>query len=131
MDELDRFLADLLRVAPQVEQALRTQGSSVQPDLETPVAWLGDVGAALAELLTTLEPATQQAAFDVIEAHLVHGSRLMKDAVATGLLEMLASEVSGGRLSGPALGELLGPRSRAYLDAYDEFTLGRSTLDPS
>ena len=51
--------------------------------------------------------------------------------IATGLLEALASEVSGGRLDGPTLAGLLGPQSRAYLDAWDQLTLGRSSLEPS
>jgi hypothetical protein len=67
----------------------------------------------------------------VVERHLANGSELMKTCVSTGLLEAAASELSSGRLSGPTLATLLGPQARSYIDAWDQFTLGRSSLDSS
>ncbi len=129
-NEYADLIAALLRVAPQVETELRAVGSSAQPDLEIPVVWMGDVGAAVARVFDDLAPGDRREVFDVVEHHLSTGSQKMKEAVATGLLEAVASEVSAGRLDGPTLATLLGPASRAYIDAWDQFTLGRSSLDP-
>ena len=68
--------------------------------------------------------------FALVERHLAGGSQSMRNGVATGFLEALASAVSSGRLDGPFLAGFLGPESRAYLDAWDQFTIGHSTLDP-
>ena len=131
MTEFDEFIGAVLQIAPGVGEQLEADGDGVEPDLEIPVVWMAFVGRALSATLDQLSVPQQRAVFDVIERHLAGGSQLMKDAVATGLLEALASEVSSGRLSGPRLAALLGPRSRAYIDAWDQFTLGRSSLDPS
>jgi hypothetical protein len=131
MTEFDEFIEAVLRIAPGVGERLEVRGDGVEPDLEIPVLWMAFVGRALSVTLDELSGPQQRAVFDVIERHLVNGSDLMKDAVATGLLEALASEVSDGRLDGPHLATLLGPESRAYIDAWDQFTLGRSSLDPS
>lgn len=130
-NEYADLIAALVRVAPDIEADLRAQGSSIEPDLEIPTLWMGDVGRAVAHVLDQLSPGARRAVFDVVERYLAGGSERMKDAVATGLLEAVASEVSAGRLDGPALATLLGPASRAYLDAWDQFSLGRSSLDPT
>jgi hypothetical protein len=127
---LHRFLDDLLAVAPAVRPALEARGEA-EPDLEIPVLWMASVGSALCDVYADLAPAERDAAFAVVEHHLVTGSEQLTTAVATGLLEDVASHVSGGRLDGPELATHLGPRSREFLDAYDAFTLGRSSLDPS
>jgi hypothetical protein len=129
--EFDDFISAVLRIAPGIGERLEADGDGVEPDVEIPVLWMGYVGRALARTLDQLTAEQQQAVFDVVEQHLAGGSQLMRDAVATGLLEAVASEVSSGRLDGPRLAALLGPQSRAYLDAWDQFTLGRSSLDPS
>ena len=60
------------------------------------------------------------------------GSQLLRDVIATGLLEALASAVSGGAAGRPDRWPgCSGPQSRAYLDAWDQLTLGRSSLEPS
>lgn len=127
--ELRRFLDDLAAAAPAVVVRLEERGHA-EPDAEVPVLWLAAVGHALADVLGDLTPAERDAALTVAEHHLVAGSERLSTAIATGLLEALASEVSGGRVDGPGLAAHLGPRSRAFLDAYDDFTVGRSSLDP-
>jgi hypothetical protein len=128
--ELRDLLRDLLAAAPAVRARLEAVGQ-VEPDPEIPVLWLASVGGALSEAFATLTRAERDAAFAVVEHHLTHGSERLSTAVATGLLEDVASHVSGGRLDGAELATHLGPRSREFLDAYDLFTLGRSSLGPS
>ncbi len=128
MTELESFARDLYAAVPEVRQAM---GPDAEPDPEIPTLWAGSVGRALARVLPGLAPADGVAAFAVVERHLAGGSRLMRDVISTGLLEALASQVSSGALDGPTLAGFLGKESRAYLDAWDDYTLGRSSLDPS
>jgi len=128
MTELEQFARDLYAAAPGLREAVR---GDADPDPDIPTLWAGTVGRAVAATLTGLSPDDRAATFAVIERHLAGGSQLLRDVISTGLLEALASEVSGGRLDGPTLAGLLGPQSRAYLDAWDQLTLGRSSLEPS
>jgi len=129
--ELDDFARDLLSVAPTVVDLLTEWDDGLSPDPEMPTVWMGYAGRAVAKSLDRLSPEQQRGAFEVIERYLANGSELTKTCVTTGLLEAVANAVSGGRLDGPHLATLLGPESRAYIDAWDQFTLGRSSLDPS
>ena len=106
---------------------LTAAGEDAEPDQEIPTSWLGYLGRALAVVLPSLERETTNAAFQVIEDHLRSNDEL-RTGITTGLLEALANAVSSGRLPGPTLAAVLGPESRAYIDAWDEFTLGRSSL---
>lgn len=125
MDELDDFALELFARVPDAEQVIRADGGTVEPDHEVPTVWLGEVGAAV----TALPEPAARAALEVVERHLGAGSQAWRDAVCTGLLEALAGAVSAGRMDGRTLATMLGPRSRAYIDAWDEFTLGRSSLE--
>ena len=131
MNEFEIFTRDLHRLAPEVGGRMRDRGDDVEPDLEIPVAWMASVGAAVGDVFGDLSPDVRREVFALIERHLARGSELMQTALTTGLLESVASAVSGGRVRGPDLAAVLGPRSREYVDAWDEFTMGRSTLDPS
>ena len=131
MGELDDFIDELLLVVPAIGTSLESWGYDVRPDLEIPTSWAGSVGATVARLFPGLEVADRARVFAVVERFLASGSQLTQDCVATGFLEALANGVSSGRIDGPALAEVLGPESRAYLDAWDQFTMGRSTLDGS
>lgn len=129
--ELDAFAAELLAAAPVLADVLEADGEGLTPDPEMPTVWFGGAGRAVGERLGELEEHERHTIFAVVERHLAEGSELLGTCVTTGLLESLAHSVSAGRVSGPALAALLGPESRAYVDAYDGFTLGRSGLDGS
>jgi hypothetical protein len=124
----ERFGGDLVAAAPPLADRLARDGVPLVPDLEIPVVWVGHLGTSLLGCLDELDDTERSAAFAVVERGLVNDSELLRTAVATGLLEVLASAVSGGRLDGARLAALLGPESRAYLDAWDAFTLGNSSL---
>jgi hypothetical protein len=130
MTEFDRFAEELLRVAPELESGLRERWEDARPDPETPILWMSAAGGALARAMDSLGEETLRAVFDLAERYLAGGSQSIRNGVATGFLEALASAVSAGFLEGPRLAAYLGPASRAYLDAWDQFTMGRSTLDP-
>lgn len=131
MTDVEDFARELFRLAPEVGQAMVAAGDDVSPDLEIPVAWMGSVGSALGSAFAELPADVRSEVFALVERYLVRGSELMRTAVTTGLLESVASAVSGGRVRGPELAEVLGPRSREFLDAWDDYSLGRSSLvDP-
>lgn len=128
--DLHTLAPDLAACAPALARAI-DDGALREPDVEIPVLWAAFVGRALAGAWRQLAPAERAAALGVVERHLARGTELTATAVSTGLLEALASEVSSGRIDGSDLAEHLGPESRAFLDAYDEFTIGRSSLESS
>lgn len=129
MQDLDEFVRALYDKVPVLPDVLVAGGEDSEPDHEIPTSWLGYLGQALAEVLPSLERETVNAAFQVVEDHL-RSDDALRTGITTGLLEALANAVSSGRLPGPTLAAVLGPESRAYIDAWDEFTLGRSSLQP-
>jgi hypothetical protein len=126
--ELEQFARDLYAAAPGLREATR---EDADPDPEMPTVWMGDAGRAVAHALGNLPDDARRAVFGVVERAMTSGSEQLSTWVATGLLEALAGAVSRHELDPGLLAGLLGPESRAYIDAYDEFTLGRSSLDPS
>lgn len=129
--DLDGFAAALFAAAPTVREKLRLAGDDELPDHDMPTIWMGDAGRALAQALGELPEDQRRAAFDVVERGMDPASARLSTWVATGLLEALAGAVSRGDLDPALLASLLGRESRAYVDAWDQFTLGRSSLDPS
>ena len=129
--ELDEFAEQLFAAAPQVAEEMVRRGDDPAPDREIPTVWMGAVGGAVCSCLDRLPADASAAVFDVVERHLVDGSPVMGTAVATGLLEQVASAVSGGSVPAALVAGLLGPESRAYLDAWDQFTLGGPSLPPA
>lgn len=67
------------------------------------------------------EPGLRQL-FSIVELALATGDRETRDAVATCFLENLQNIASGGRFDFTLISEYLGPESRAYCRAWDEFT---------
>ncbi|WP_121254268.1 hypothetical protein [Nocardioides ferulae] len=130
MEAMHDFAAALLAAAPELGTQMVAAGDDPRPDAELPGLWPGRAGAAIVACLPTLGDPARQRVFEVVEQHLVSGPEPVRSAVATGLLEQVASALSSGRADPALVARLLGPQSRAYLDAWDDFTLGRSSLEP-
>jgi hypothetical protein len=60
--------------------------------------------------------------FNLIEQLTVDGDAEVKNAIATCFLENLLNVASTGRVDARKFVNLLGPKSRAYCKAWDEFT---------
>ncbi|GAB2884394.1 hypothetical protein [Nocardioides pacificus] len=131
MRDLDEFVRALYRAAPVLPDALRVDDEDPEPDHELAIVWLGYLGHTLARVLPSLEEAERARAFELVEHYLARADDELSTGIATGLLEALANAVSGARLSGSTLASVLGSESRAYIDAWDQFTLGRSSLSDS
>jgi hypothetical protein len=127
MHELEQLAVRIERLTPLIGDALEDDGEPRTPDLEIPISWMGYLGHAIARSLDRLAPETARAVFDLLDEALASGSKLTGEAVATGLLEALANDLDRGVVTRDQLAPLLGPHSRAYLRAWDEFTLGSST----
>ncbi len=123
-EEFSRFMDGLSAITPAVGDALEADDEPRTPDMETPVLWMSSVGHAVAATLPTLSPEAQRAVLGVVEHGLASGGELLRTALATGLLEALAHDMDRKVVSRGLVTPLLGPSSRAYLEAWDDFTLG-------
>lgn len=123
-EEFTRFADRLAAITPTIGDALEADGEQTTPDMEMPVLWMSGVGHAVAEALPGLPVAAQRAVFDVIENGMASGTELLRTAVATGLLEALANDMDRARGLRALVVPLLGAQSKAYLQAWDSFTLG-------
>lgn len=130
-EELNRFMDALSAIAPAVGDALETDGEPRTPDMEMPVLWMSSVGHAVSATLPTLSPEAQRAVLDVVERGMASGGELLRTALATGLLEALAHDMDRAVIQRQLVTPLLGPSSRAYLEAWDDFTLGDSSSETS
>ena len=123
-EEFTRFAARLAAITSAVGDALEADGEERAPDMEVPVLWMSAVGHAVAAVLPTLSEHTQRAVLDLVEDGMASGGELLRTAVTTGLLEALAHDMDRSRVPRDLVEPLLGAQSRAYLRAWDEFTLG-------
>ena len=62
------------------------------------------------------------AIFQMVEQVMDEGDPTARDAIATCFLENLINQASAGNIPYSAFVGLLGPRSRAFCKAWDEFT---------
>jgi hypothetical protein len=75
-----------------------------------------------ADLIQNGQFANLPVVFDVAERLMVEGDNEVKDAVATCFLENLLNIAGTEQLDASKFVDLLGPESRAYCKAWDEFT---------
>jgi hypothetical protein len=130
-EEFTRFMEGLAAITPAVGDALEADGEPRTPDMEMPVLWMSSVGHAVAATLPALAPDAQRAVFDAVERGMSSGGELLRTALATGFLEALAHDMDRAAVPRELVTPLLGRSSRAYLDAWDSFTLGDPTPGPS
>jgi hypothetical protein len=128
-EELIRFMDGLETITPSVGDALEAAGEPRTPDMEMPVLWMSSVGHAVARTLPTLAPEAQRALFDAIERGMASGGELLRTALATGLLEALAHDMDRAVVPRDLVTPLLGTGARAYLNAWETFTLGEGQRD--
>jgi hypothetical protein len=123
MTELEKFQVRLLEIVPELDAAHAEVTVDWIPEHPPPTLWMIDMGEALAEHWEKISDDRMRQVFALVEEALTTGSEFLGNAVATGMLEALASEVSGGRLPQALLDAKMGPAASAYMKAWDEFTL--------
>ena len=79
-------------------------------------------GRALCCDIEHLTPSQLKTSWETVEDLAISGSSEVRNAVATGLIEAVLSESSSGRFNVASVIPLLGPATRAYCKAWDEFT---------
>jgi hypothetical protein len=130
-EEFTRFVAGLDAITPAVGDALEADGEPRSPDMEMPVLWMSSVGHAISAVLPALPHESQRAVFDAVERGMASGGELLRTALATGLLEALVHDVDRAVVPRELVEPFLGSRSRAYLEAWDTFTLGEPSSGSS
>jgi hypothetical protein len=123
-EEFTKFARSLAAITTAIGDGVVAAGEPRSPDMEVPVLWMSSVGHAISAALSSLPQDSQRAVFAAVEHGMVSGSELLRTAIATGLLEAIAHDVDRSRVPRELVTPLLGPRSRAYLDEWDAFTLG-------
>ena len=73
-------------------------------------------------LLQNKNDSKTKSMFDLIEYLILNGDKQLQDAVKTSVLEGLINYSSSGRLKPEQFIHYLGPKSKAYCKAWDEFT---------
>lgn len=112
-----------LRVVPGFRQPLEDLREDWEPDPVALSIEMSEFSWFVAGLLKDAGRSEQvEAALAFVEDLLVRGDEALKDAAATSFLENLLNQVSGGELDPATFVDLLGPQSRAYCKAWDEFT---------
>lgn len=126
-EEFARFIDELDKTAPAIGDALQADEGERTPDMEIPVLWMSSVGHAVSSTLVAMADDQQRAIFDEVESGMRSGGELLRTALATGLLEAIANDMDRGIVPRDLVATLLGAHSRAYLEAWDQFTLGESS----
>ena len=118
LDETVRLLRSALPETPGGDDQESTAWPELPPTLE-----MSELAGTFADAVVSGLPADRIAAvMRTVEQALREGDERVKDAVATGFLERLMTEASAGRMSFEQLTDHLGPESRRYCEAWDEFT---------
>lgn len=130
-EEFTKFAGSLAAITTAIGDGVEADGEPRSPDMEMPVLWMSSVGHAISAALPSLPQDSQRAVFAAVEDGMVSGSELLRAAIATGLLEAIGHDVDRARVPRELVTPLLGPRSRAYLEEWDAFTLGEPTAGTS
>lgn len=124
--DLQTVLAEFRRSALGFRKALDDLEAEWTPEPIPPTTAMSKLAVALTASLDTLGSDVLERLFSTIEEALVNGDELTKDVIATGFLEELLSQSSGGSLDLRRISQFLGKESVNYCRAWDEFT-GLST----
>lgn len=113
---MDEYLQSIVNVAPILQQAATDCNQEWEPEVPPITLLYSAVGRAIARAFKEFDPATRQYLFTRIEFGMNSSDSRIGDAVATGLLEALATQVFNNRV---LLDEILSaalPESRKYLE---------------
>jgi hypothetical protein len=130
-EEFTKFAGSLSAITTAIGDGVEADGEPRSPDMEMPVLWMSSVGHAISAALPSLPQDSQRAVFAAVEDGMASGTELLRTAIATGLLEAIGHDVDRARVPRELVTPLLGPRSRAYLEEWDAFTLGEPTAGTS
>lgn len=118
LPEAIRLIAD---ANPLLEAVLVDLGSEWAPDLVPGTVAMGDMGRIFALACDRMARSEIECVCAAVERVISEGTQDAKEAIATGFLEAMLHK--GSSISGfDAIVSRLGPASREYCRAWDEFT---------
>jgi hypothetical protein len=119
MGDAIRRMATTSPVLATVLQVMRAEWA---PDDPPNTLLFSAFGRTLCCEIKSLTPSQLKASWKAVEDLAVNGSSEVQNAVKTGLIEAVLSESSSGRFNVASVTQLLGPSTRAYCKAWDDFT---------
>jgi hypothetical protein len=114
-----RSLADL---TVPTRDALDRLEQDWSPEPPPEILAAGTLARAFCSSLPSLSTSDIASVGERVEVLLTTGDDNVKDAIATGFLESLLSQASKGTMNLRSVKGMLGPESRKYCRAWDEFT---------
>ncbi|HEV7301789.1 MAG TPA: hypothetical protein VGN72_20800 [Tepidisphaeraceae bacterium] len=123
-DELDvkAAIEHLAGVARPIRLGYATLLDKWFPDAPPNTLVFSTIGRSFSSASTELHNGEVAAMWCTVEHLLSKGNEEVKNAVATGLIEAVLDEISAGRLDASVIVNHLGPRTKAYCRAWDQFT---------
>jgi len=125
--DVSEFFSQLEALHPGLREAAERARDEWHPDSVPPTFLAGEIAVGMArsapadfsdhELLTLCE---------FVEKALHDESQAVREIIATGFLEGLMGEASAGRFDFTRLSAFLGPETKKYCRAWDEFTGART-----
>lgn len=120
-------IQQLLATATHIRSQHELLINEWQPDAPPLTIVFSSAGRALCSQISNLLDPEIATLWQAVERLIVHGDSAVKNAVTTGLLELVLGEASAGRFDMKLITKYLGPETKAYCKAWDEFT-GCKTL---
>lgn len=111
-------------IVPGVRAAGDAEFAWWRPEPPPPTILFGEIGRVLAEQFEALGEDRRAAAFAALESAMADEDETVANAAAVGLIEALIHRLDVSHGGWSVLEPYLGPRSRAYADAYEAFTRG-------
>lgn len=112
----------LIRVSSRLRIAYEGLNNDWFPDVPPLTIVFSNLGRDLCRHASSLTDVELQKVCDSIEILLDQGQEVVKNAVATGMLEAMLAESSAGRFDMSVLSAFLGQRTKAYCRSWDAFT---------
>src|SRR5262245_54106855 len=119
-DDLETTLEDLAAASPVVARALAAVREEWAPDPVPPTIVMGELGSAVVAAIDEIDDDELARVAGAIDRALETGSKLVKDAVATGLIEAAMSSTDADPRGARFLRKL-GPLGRKYARDWDAF----------
>lgn len=118
----------IVAAQPRFEAAWLEYSAEWGVDADSPFTLIfGDLGSMTARMASELSDDQLRIIFDAVEQVLRDGDVSAQNAAATGFLEAVISDTDKVPALQQRLRALMGSKSRAYCDAWDNFTLGPRT----
>lgn len=120
--KFDTLLTELASAIPELVALDLKVKDQWSPEAPPATLHMIEIAHAVAKNATELSSDQLRRFFASIESALMNGEQDIKDVIATGFLEALLAKSSAGCLDFAVLIPFLGPATRSYCCAWDEFT---------